>query len=72
MLDFGVSIVSIPQCCGFASQEESSEDDNQSVCSCGNMTTTSGISDIEHSIAKGNAISNLVLFPEQLNKSKTH
>lgn len=69
MLDFGVAIISIPQCCGYAFQEESSDDDNHSVCSCGNGTTASVISEIEHSIAKGNAISNLI-YPDQLNSSK--
>lgn len=65
-LNFDVTIVSIPQCCGFARQSDLSEDE-ESTCSCGN--TNSNFSDMEHNIAKGNIIENLVVVPEQLNKS---
>jgi len=68
LLSFDVTIVSIPQCCGFAHQEDTS-DDEESLCSCGN-TTTSYFSDMEHIIAKGKVIDNLVVVPEQLNNSK--
>ena len=66
-LNFDVTIVSIPQCCGMAHHSESSDEEG-SVCSCGN-TTSSFFSDLEHNIAKGNTIENLVAVPEQLNKS---
>ena len=66
MLEFDVAIVSIPQCCGFAFQDSS--DDDASLCSCGNATASS-FSDIEHCIAKGNVINDLI-FPDQLNRSK--
>ena len=67
-MSFDVAIVSIPQCCGFAHQEDTSDDEG-SLCSCGN-TTSSYFSDMEHTIAKGKVIDNLVVVPEQLNKSK--
>ncbi|XP_066922581.1 patatin-like phospholipase domain-containing protein 2 [Clytia hemisphaerica] len=64
MLSFDVAIVSIPQCCGFATE---TSDDEGSICSCGNATS-SCFSDMEHTIAKGNMIDNLVTVPDQLNK----